>query len=123
MTREKKDKGDRGEERAAAFLEAQGYRILERNYRCPLGEVDLIARDGATVVFVEVKTRASCRFGTPEAAVGPRKQKRMTAVALFYLQVQGWLTAPARFDVAAVSLVDGREKVTLFRNAFDASGF
>lgn len=123
MTREKKDKGDRGEERAAAFLEAQGYRILERNYRCPLGEVDLIARDGATVVFVEVKTRSSSRFGSPQAAVGPGKQKRMTAVALFYLKGRGWLTAPARFDVAAVSLVDGREAVTLYRNAFDATGF
>lgn len=51
MTREKKNRGDRGEERAAEFLQAQGYRILERNYRCPLGEMDMIARDGATVVF------------------------------------------------------------------------
>ena len=122
MTREKKDKGDRGEDRAALFLEAQGYRILERNYRCPLGEVDLIARDGATVVFVEVKARASSRFGPPQAAVGPKKQRKMTAVALFYLKGQGWLAAPARFDVAAVSLGAGKETVTLYKNAFDAAG-
>lgn len=123
MTRVRKNRGDRGEDRAASFLEAQGYRILERNYRCPLGEVDLIARDGATVVFVEVKTRASSRFGPPQAAVGPRKQRKMTAVALFYLKGQGWLAAPARFDVAAVSLAGGRETVTLYKNAFDATGF
>ncbi|NPV03703.1 MAG: YraN family protein [Syntrophaceae bacterium] len=119
----RKNRGDRGEDRAAAFLEAQGYRILERNYRCPLGEVDLIARDGETLVFVEVKTRASSRFGPPQAAVGPRKQKKMTAVALFYLKGQGWLAAPSRFDVAAVSLAGGRETVTLYKNAFDATGF
>lgn len=121
MTREKKNRGDRGEERAAEFLQARGYRILERNYRCPLGEMDLIARDGATVVFVEVKMRTSERFGPPQAAIVPSKQKRMTAIALYYLKGKGWLTAPARFDVAAVNLVEGRETVTLFRNAFDAA--
>jgi putative endonuclease len=101
----------------------QGYRILERNYRCPLGEVDIIARDGNTIVFVEVKTRTSERFGSPQAAIGPQKQKRMTAIALYYLKGQGWLGKPARFDVAAVSLREGRETVTLYRNAFDATGF
>ncbi|MGE5789459.1 MAG: YraN family protein [Syntrophaceae bacterium] len=120
MTREKQTKGARGEESAAGFLRVQGYRILERNYRCPLGEVDIIARDGNTVVFVEVKTRTSERFGTPQAAIGPQKQKRMTAIALYYLKGQGWLGKPARFDVAAVSLHEGRETVTLYRNAFDA---
>ena len=123
MTREKQTKGARGEECAAGFLRVQGYRILERNYRCPLGEVDIIARDGNTVVFVEVKTRTSERFGTPQAAIGPQKQKRMTAIALYYLKGQGWLGKPARFDVAAVSLHEGRETVTLYRNAFDALGF
>ncbi len=123
MTREKKNKGSRGEARAAEYLRQQGYCILERNYRCPLGEADLIARDGETVVFVEVKTRTSDRFGPPQAAIGPSKQKRMTAIALHYLKGKGWLTAPARFDVAAVSLDGERETVTLYRNAFDATGF
>ena len=123
MTREKQAKGARGEESAAGFLRVQGYRILERNYRCPLGEVDIIARDGNTIVFVEVKTRTSERFGSPQAAIGPQKQKRMTAIALYYLKGQGWLGKPARFDVAAVSLREGRETVTLYRNAFDATGF
>ena len=123
MTREKQTKGARGEESAAEFLRVQGYRILERNYRCPLGEVDIIARDGNTIVFVEVKTRTSERFGSPQAAIGPQKQKRMTAIALYYLKGQGWPGKPARFDVAAVSLREGRETVTLYRNAFDATGF
>ncbi|HNU84690.1 MAG: YraN family protein [Pseudomonadota bacterium] len=122
MTRERKNKGARGEERAAEFLRDRGYRILERNYRCPLGEIDLIARDGGTVVFVEVKTRSTERFGSPQASIGARKQRRMTAVALYYLKGKNWLTAPARFDVAAVSLVEGKETVTLYRNAFDAAG-
>ncbi len=123
MSRERKEKGDRGEERVAEFLRRQGYRILERNYRCPLGEMDIVAREDKTVVFVEVKTRSSDRFGSPQAAIGPQKQRRMTAVALCYLKGKGWLGTPARFDVAAVSLREGGETITLHRNAFDATGF
>jgi putative endonuclease len=123
LTRDRKSKGDRGEESAAEFLRGQGYRILERNYRCPLGEMDIIAREGKTIVFVEVKTRSSDRFGPPQAAIGPQKQRRMTAIALWYLKEKGWMDGPARFDVAAVSLGEGGERVTLYRNAFDATGF
>lgn len=123
MTRERKNRGARGEERAAGFLREKGYRILERNYRCPLGEMDLIARDGKTVAFVEVKTRSSERFGPPQAAIGEQKQRRMTAIALYYLKAKGLLGGPARFDVVAVSLDGGRETVTLYKNAFDATGF
>jgi putative endonuclease len=85
--------------------------------------MDIIAREGKTVVFVEVKARSSDRFGSPQAAIGPQKQRRMTAIALCYLKGQGWLGVPARFDVAAVSLGEGGEKITLYRNAFDAVGF
>jgi len=123
LTRERKNKGAWGEDRAAEFLAREGYRILERNYRCSLGEMDIIAREGKTVVFVEVKTRSSERFGPPHAAIGPQKQRRMTAIALCYLKAHGLLGAPARFDVAAVSLGEGGEKVTLYRNAFDATRF
>jgi len=123
LSREKQTKGAQGEQRAAEYLRGRGYRILERNYRCPLGEMDIIARDGKTVVFVEVKTRSSERFGSPQAAVGPRKQHRMTAIALYYLKAKGLLDGPARFDVAAVSLGEGGEDVVLYKNAFDATGF
>ena len=121
MTREKKNKGARGEEKACDFLQGQGYRILERNYRCRLGEIDIIAREGQTVVFVEVKARSSGRFGLPHEAIGPQKRRRMTAIALHYLKSRGWLGEPARFDVASVILEGGRDTVTLFRNAFDAT--
>ncbi len=121
MTRAKQNKGARGEEKACDFLQGQGYRILERNYRCRLGEMDIIAREGRTVVFVEVKARSSERFGLPQEAVGPQKRRRMTAIALCYLKSKGWLGEPARFDVAAVSLDGASETVTLYRNAFDAT--
>jgi putative endonuclease len=85
--------------------------------------MDIIAREGKTIVFVEVKTRSSDRFGSPQAAIGPQKQRRMTAIALCYLKGQGWLGMPARFDVAAVSLDEAGERVTLYKNAFDATGF
>ncbi len=123
MTREKQNKGARGEQCAVEYLREHGYRILERNYRCPLGEMDIIAREGKTVVFIEVKTRSSERFGAPQEAVGSQKQHRMTAIALYYLKAQGHLGGPARFDVVAVSLGEGEQKVTLFKNAFDAAGF
>jgi putative endonuclease len=123
LSRERKDKGDRGEDRTATFLRQEGYRILERNYRCPLGEMDIIARDGKTIVFIEVKARSSDRFGSPQAAIGPQKQRRMTAIALCYLKGKGWLGMPARFDVAAVRLDAAGERVTLYKNAFDATGF
>lgn len=121
MTREKQHKGARGEEKACEFLQGQGYRILERNYRCRLGEMDIIAREGRTVVFVEVKARSSERFGLPQESIGPQKRRRMTAIALYYLKTKGWLGEPARFDVAAVSLDSASEAVTLYRNAFDAA--
>ena len=123
MTGEKQTKGAQGEQRVVEYLRGHGYRILERNYRCPLGEMDIIAREGKTVVFIEVKTRSSERFGSPQAAVGPRKQRRMTAIALYYLKANGLLDGPARFDVAAVSLGDGGDSVNLYKNAFDATGF
>jgi putative endonuclease len=85
--------------------------------------MDIIAREGKTIVFVEVKTRSSDRFGSPQAAIGPQKQRRMTAIALCYLKGQGWLGMPARFDVAAVSLDEAGERVMLYKNAFDATGF
>ena len=92
--------GNRGEDAAAAFLERRGYTIVERNYRCPLGEIDLVAIDGTTVVFVEVKLRYD-RFAAYEA-VHPRKQARISRAAFDFLLRRGMLARPARFDVVAV---------------------
>ena len=78
--------GDAGEDLAAAALKKQGYKILERNYVCPLGEIDLIARQGKTYVFIEVKTRKNDRFGAPQEAVNPAKQRKLRLLADYYLK-------------------------------------
>ena len=101
--------GQRGEEEAARFLEKRGFAILDRNVRSRLGEIDLVARDGATVVFVEVKTR---REGdAPEAAVTGGKQRRLGRLAQQYLKWKRLGEVRGRFDVVAVTLDhEGRVK-------------
>lgn len=110
--------GRKGEDRAADYLTQQGYRILERNYATPGGEIDLIALDGGAIVFVEVKTRTSDAFGAPELAVNARKQQRMIRAALGYIRYKRLHQMPCRFDVVAISPAKERE-VELIRNAFE----
>ena len=93
-----------GESLAAAHLKARGYDILERNYRAVRGEIDLIAQDGDFIVFVEVKTRRSLKFGLPQAAVTTQKQRQISKVASAYLQAKNLFDAPCRFDVIAIHL-------------------
>jgi putative endonuclease len=111
--------GKRGEELAVAHLQNLGYRILERNYRCPLGEIDIVARDKDTLVFVEVKSRKTEEFGDPELAVGKTKQRKMTLVSLFYLAQKKDSPVKARFDVVAVKILHDRTEVKLIRDAFE----
>jgi len=110
--------GDAGEDLAAAALKKQGYKILERNYVTPLGEIDLIARQGGELVFIEVKTRKSLRFGAPQDAVSPPKQARLRKLADYYLQRQRLGEVPVRFDVVGITLVAGDPRVEIFQNAF-----
>ncbi len=118
-----KDTGPRGEEIAVAYLQQKGYSIVERNYRLRFGEIDIIARDGETIVFVEVKTRKSIRFGSPFDAVDLRKQKKMSRVALAYLSSCRLLDSPARFDVVAVLLRRGSQpEVEIVQDAFELCG-
>src|SRR5262245_42212771 len=91
--------GDRGERAAARYLRRHGVLVLVGGHRPALAEVDLIARDGPTLVFVEVKAR---RHGTPAEAVTPEKQRRLTLAALHFLKRHGLLEQPCRFDVVAV---------------------
>jgi len=105
--------GQTGEEIARRYLQSRGYWIVERNWRCRFGELDLIARDGDTLVFVEVKARTRDGFGGPEGAVTPRKRARMVAAARAYMREVGTDLA-VRFDVVAVR----PGKVTLYRDAF-----
>lgn len=110
--------GRRGEELAVAFLEGRGCRVLARNYRCRLGEVDLVARDGETLVFVEVKTRRSLAFGGPGEAVGAAKKARLVRVARHYLYRHGLTNVPCRFDVVAVTAAGEELRAEWIRDAF-----
>jgi putative endonuclease len=96
--------GSGGERLAASWLEARGYRILGMNWRCPYGELDLIAEQMGELVFVEVKTRRGVAMGTPEEAVTPVKQRRLIAAAQTYLMEHGAEDRPYRIDVVAVQL-------------------
>lgn len=98
----KKDLGTRGEDLAAAFLQKKGIQILERNYRYGHGEIDIVAREGETLVFVEVKTAATDEYGPPEGWVDARKQRQIGKIAEAYLQEHKRIDVDCRFDVIAV---------------------
>ncbi|HEY2880979.1 MAG TPA: YraN family protein [Pirellulales bacterium] len=114
-----------GERAAEKFLKHKGYKILARGLLLRGGELDLIAADGRTVVFVEVKTRRSLQFGQPAEAVDNRKQFRMTKGALYYLKRHGLLEHSSRFDVVAITWPAGVKKPTIehFVNAFQPIGY
>lgn len=116
--------GRRGEELAAKHLRRLGYKILRLSDRGALGEIDLVALDRRTVVFVEVKTRVSSESGHPSEAVDDAKQRRLTRLALAWLKRRGLLEQPARFDVVAITWPDdGRSpRIEHFPNAFEAIG-
>ncbi len=114
--------GKAGEDCACRELERRGYAILARRYRSRFGEIDIVSRDGETVVFVEVKARTSSRYGEPAEAVTLHKQARMTAIAEDYLARHRLRRACCRFDVVAISFGErGQPVVEVFQNAFDAA--
>ncbi|UCD66561.1 MAG: YraN family protein [Deltaproteobacteria bacterium] len=125
MTLQKKELGANGEELAARYLMSQGYRILERNYRIRLGEIDIIAEQGKDLVFIEVKTRSDTLFGSPLDSVTIPKQRQLSKVALEYMSRQGCHNRPARFDVVGVQLkgLNAQQlqnvNIELVQNAFD----
>lgn len=112
--------GSNGEDIAENFLKAHGCTILNRNYRCKFGEIDIIAKEGKTIVFIEVKTRRSNRFGVPEEAVDYRKQKRLRLLASTYLAKYFSLSHPCRFDVYAITLdnSDNLPTIRVLENCF-----
>jgi putative endonuclease len=117
--------GQRGEAEAARYLRRLGYKIVAQGSRSQLGEVDLVAVDGRTVVFVEVKTRESLAGGHPAEAVNAEKQRRLTRLALAYLKRHDLLENPARFDVVAITWPADARRPTIehFASAFPATGF
>lgn len=117
--------GQRGEALAARHLKRQGLKILARNYRCPVGEVDLIALDRSTraagaetLVFAEVKTRTSDRYTDPQSAVTPDKQRRIRQVAEYYMQRHDASAMNVRFDVVAIVIGEGKTTLNHIPEAF-----
>lgn len=112
--------GVQGEDLAVAFLAKSGYTILDRNFRCKGGEVDIVARDGKTVVFVEVKTRKTLSYGVPQLAVTPFKQRQIMKASLTWLSRNRCHDTPARFDVIAITLQSsGAPAIEHINNAFE----
>lgn len=127
MTTKYQQFGKKSESVAVNYLKKQGYRIIELNYRTKLGEIDIIAKQKGTLVFIEVKARKSNRFGRPELAVTPKKQRKISMVALYYLKSTKQSNAKARFDVVAINSVNSVNSVKakegpsikIIKNAFE----
>ena len=112
--------GIAGEDLACEELEKRGYEILARRYRVAAGEIDVVARDGETLVFVEVKARTSHEFGSAAEAVTSGKQRKLVRLATGYLAEHKLHDCPCRFDVVAIHLDNGTPEIEVFQNAFDA---
>lgn len=110
--------GNRGEEIAARHLKKCGYRIVERNYRCVFGEIDIIARDGQVLVFVEVRSRRTDRHGSPLESIGLKKQRKLSLLAVCYMKERRLSDISARFDVVAVNVREHGDEIKLIKNAF-----
>jgi putative endonuclease len=119
MTRERLDLGKRGEELALKKIKRLGYKCVARNYRCPLGEIDLIAKDGESLVFIEIKTRKGKSLGYAKEAINGRKRRQLSKVALTYLKSNNCGDVKSRFDVVAINLNDNKEQIEVIKNAFD----
>ena len=121
MSRARIELGKAGEDLACRELERRGYAILARRYRQRGGELDIVARDGVTMVFVEVKARQDRAYGIAAEAVDFVKRRRLARLAHDYVMRHGLANCPCRFDVVSVHLESGRAVIEVFQNAFDVS--
>ena len=119
MTKERIILGKIGEDLARQRLRDLGYRIIKANYTCVLGEIDLIARDGDVLVFVEIKTRKSQPLGLAKEAVTKKKQIQLSKVALAYMKSNNLWGSKARFDVVAVRVSEGKQEIEIIKDAFE----
>ena len=114
--------GPTGENEAVIFLEKRGYKILERNYRKRMGEIDIIARHKDALCFIEVKTRQSTSYGSPLEAVTKQKQRQIIRLSLYYLKEKNIADPKMRFDVVSIDkTLSPEHQIKLIPNAFDAS--
>ena len=111
--------GKESESLALRTLKKKGYDILETNYVTKVGEIDIVAKDGDVLVFVEVKARKTVRYGDPKYAITPHKKKKISMAALYYLKEKGLMKEKARFDVVAIQSAVNPTKIEIVRNAFD----
>ena len=118
MTQQRQQLGRLGEDLAVAELERRGYAVLARRYRTQHGEIDIVASDTGTIVFVEVKARETSEFGTAAEAVTRRKQRRLAAMAVDYLARNRLIGRPCRFDVVAIDGIGDERRITVYPNAF-----
>lgn len=120
---DRKKIGNWGEQQACEYLENKGFKILDKNYRCRLGEIDLIALDGDCLVFIEVKTRTSVSYGFPAESIGKRKQNKYIKMASIYAKGKGIYGASFRFDVVEVMIKGpGSWEINHIANAFQSTG-
>lgn len=119
MSRENLELGACGEKIAVDLLKKNGYKIITRNFRTKLGEIDIIATDAGTICFIEVKARKCIKFGLPEESVAKTKQRHAARVALLYLKQNNLLDKKARFDVVSILLSPEKAETKLIKNAFD----
>ncbi len=110
--------GCKGEDLAANFLKGKGYKIVSRNYKTPIGEIDIIAKDKDTLVFVEVKTRSNDSFGYPFEAVDSRKRQKLKNIALLFLKKHK-TDCPVRFDVLSIHIRAADKKIEHIQDAFE----
>jgi putative endonuclease len=113
-------RGAKGEDAAVAHLSRLGYEILERNFKTRTGEIDIVAREGGTTVFVEVKRREAAGHGTAAEFVSPAKIRKVVSAARLYAARHRLTESPIRFDVIAIDVIDGREQLRHHKGAFDA---
>ncbi|MGA9179291.1 MAG: YraN family protein [Desulfobacterales bacterium] len=111
--------GKESESLAVKHLKKNGYKILEQNHRNKIGEIDIIAKEKGTLVFVEVKARKTHVFGNPKWAVTPKKQRKISMVALYYLKATKQTHVKARFDVVSLSLAKDNPQIEIIKNAFE----
>ena len=121
MTLARQAFGKSGEDRAVEALERLGYEILARRYRTAHGEIDIVAKDGETTVFVEVKARASAEFGTAAEAITPHKQRKIIRMASEYLTFNHLVNIPCRFDVVTLDGVGEEAVLAVYPGAFEVA--
>jgi len=119
MLNKRQQFGKESESLAVRYLKKNGYKILEQNYRNKIGEIDIIAKEKGTLVFVEVKARKTHVFGNPKWAVTPKKQRKISMVALYYLKATNQTHVKARFDVVALCSAKDNSQIEIIKNAFE----